>query len=177
MDHFFTTSKLVLLKFLPHHTCSSCSRTSPPDSYQNSCYSQQYFIHCLHFFPTQSSLAPCCFPTDSHRCWSFKMRLTTRVLSILGSELVTALCLWLGTEGKVGLPVSLWTMWEIMRSWVLSKRGKTSSHPVWLHPNKASYTLLAIPVSCLQPDCPSVFNLISDVLLNEHRILALLSLN
>lgn len=58
------------------------------------------------------------------------MRLTTRVLN---SELVPALCLRLGTEGKVGLSVSPWTLLEMMCSWVLSERGEAP-----LCPHKAS---------------------------------------
>lgn len=47
---FPKTLDLVLLKVMAHHNCSSWSLTCPPDSSPNSGYSQQYFIHCLHFF-------------------------------------------------------------------------------------------------------------------------------
>lgn len=99
----------------------------------------------------------------------------------LGSVLVFTLCLCLGTEGKVGLLVSLWTTWGITCSRVLSEKGKTSSNLDVEH-KKASHSprhlTLATTVrqeSCLRSDCPSLFNLISEAPLSEHWVVVLLS--
>lgn len=116
----------------------------------------------------------------SYRCCSYEMRLPTQVLSFLSSELVIILCLWLGTEGKVGLLVSLWTMREIMCSWVLSERGKNTA-PTLSDSTHTRPRILSVPSQSLvvrqerrlRSDCPSVLNLISELLLNEHWIFCL----
>lgn len=92
------------------------------------------------FYPTQALSHPMLLSYWLFYFWSFEMRLTTQVLSFLSSDLVIVVRLWLGTEGKVGLLVSLWTTQEIMHSWVLSVRRKKTPTRVWLYPNNASYS-------------------------------------